>query len=144
MTTEYIPMPPVSSLTRALHRRATPKRRSIASIFLISQLFCAQRLSVEPLPFPQDARPLEEAPLTCRFFKTFEGYYFREFLFAALLKPYSTTRATPLARLFPRISIRGFIEATARQIVFCATTKFPRISIRGFIEARLFGSRDRS
>ena len=79
-------MPPVSSLTRALHRRATPKRRSIASIFLISQLFCAQRLSVEPLPFPQDARPLEEAPLTCRFFKTFEGYYFREFLFAALLK----------------------------------------------------------
>ena len=107
-------MPPVSSLTRALHRRATPKRRSIASIFLISQLFCAQRLSVEPLPFPQDARPLEEAPLTCRFFKTFEGYYFREFLFAALLKgAHVAVHRRAHLDAFPRISIRGFIEGAS-------------------------------
>ena len=62
--------------------------------------------------------------------------HFREFLFAALLKQLKHDLNFTGRQKFPRISIRGFIEAgkswTRRSI---AALSFPRISIRGFIEA---------
>ena len=38
--------------------------------------------------------------------------YFREFLFAALLKREARLESAALCEAFPRISIRGFIEAS--------------------------------
>ena len=38
-------------------------------------------------------------------------------------------------QVFPRISIRGFIEASVFHLLHTKVGAFPRISIRGFIEA---------
>ena len=62
--------------------------------------------------------------------------HFREFLFAALLKQDSGTIVSDTPAGFPRISIRGFIEACRPPVVpLGVVAEFPRISIRGFIEA---------
>ena len=61
--------------------------------------------------------------------------YFREFLFAALLKRLHLLPIMGIAEPFPRISIRGFIEAIQSRDRRVFQILFPRISIRGFIEA---------
>ena len=57
------------------------------------------------------------------------AFDFREFLFAALLKPFLSGDMSGLFDLFPRISIRGFIEA------FYETGAAPR---KGWISANFY------
>ena len=63
--------------------------------------------------------------------------YFREFLFAALLKAWVPSSSRPSSEGFPRISIRGFIEGRRESPRRQGALRFPRISIRGFIEGRM-------